>query len=91
MPVGQVGDADGRVGGVHRLAARPRRAVDVDLEVVRVDRATSTSSASGSTVTVADDVWIRPCALGDRHPLHAVGPALVLQAGPHAVALDRGT
>jgi hypothetical protein len=32
-PGWQVRDADGRVGGVHRLAARSRRAVDVDPEL----------------------------------------------------------
>jgi hypothetical protein len=32
-----VGDPDRAIGGVDRLAARPGRAVDVDLEVVRVD------------------------------------------------------
>ena len=45
------------------------------------------SSASGSTVTVADDVCTRPWRLGHRHPLHAVGATLVLQPRPHAVAL----
>ncbi len=37
MPVGQVRDADRRVGGVDALAARAGRAVDVDAEVLLVD------------------------------------------------------
>ena len=50
---------------------------------------TSTSSASGSTVTVADDGVDPALGLGDRHPLHPVGAALVLHAAPHVVALDQ--
>ena len=39
----------------------------------------STSSASGSTATVAAEVWMRPCALGLRHALDAVDAALELE------------
>ena len=36
----------------------------------------STSSASGSTATVAAEVWMRPRRLGRRHALHAVHAAI---------------
>ena len=48
----------------------------------------STSSASGSTATVAVEVWMRPLRLGLGHALHAVHAALVLQAAVHLAALD---
>jgi hypothetical protein len=57
----QVGDAHGRVGRVHALPAGTGGTVDVDLEVVG-SMSTSTSSASGSTETVAEEVWTRPLA-----------------------------
>ena len=47
---------------------------------------TSTSSASGSTSTPAAEVWMRPCDSVDRHALHAVHAALVLQPRPDALA-----
>ena len=50
--------------------------------------ATSTSSASGSTATVAAEVWMRPDASVCRHALHAVRAALVLQPAPGAAPLD---
>ena len=56
----QVGDADGRVGRVDRLAAGPGRALDVDPQVRSSSISISTSSASGRTTTVAVEVWIRP-------------------------------
>jgi hypothetical protein len=53
-------------------------------------RATSTSSASGSTATVAADVWIPALRLGLRHALHAVAAGFVLQrCARRHVALDR--
>ena len=51
---------------------------------------TSTSSASGSTATVTVEVWMRPCALGRRHALHAVHAALVLEPAEDLVPCDRG-
>ena len=50
--------------------------------------ATSTSSASGSTATVAVEVWMRPCASVSGHALDAVDAALVLQSRVGALALD---
>ena len=44
----------------------------------------STSSASGSTATVAAEVWMRPPALGLGHALHAVDAAFVLHPGEDA-------
>ena len=42
---------------------------------------TSASSISGSTATVAVEVWTRPPRLGLRHPLDPVDAALKLQPG----------
>ena len=50
----------------------------------------STSSASGSTATVAADVWMRPGAFGVRHALHAMHAGFELQLGERAAALDLG-
>ena len=41
----------------------------------------STSSASGSTATVAAEVWMRPCRFGFGHALHAVNAGFVFQPG----------
>ena len=46
----------------------------------------STSSASGSTATVAVEVWMRPCGLGRRDPLHPVDAAFILEAAVGASA-----
>jgi hypothetical protein len=43
----------------------------------------STSSASGSTATVAVDVWMRPLASVAGHALHAMDAAFVLQPAVH--------
>ena len=59
-PGRQVGEADGGVGGVDRLATRGGGAVDVDLQVVLVELGVGLP-ASGITATVAVEVWIRPC------------------------------
>ena len=67
-----VREADGRVGRVDRLPARPGRRRYTSTRTSWARISTSTSSASGSTATVAADVWIRPLALRLRHPLHAV-------------------
>ena len=85
MPVGQVRDAHRGVGGVDALAARAGRAVDVDAQVVRVDRDVDVlglgqhEHAGGGGVDPA-------LRLGRRHPLHAVHAALVLQPGPRRLA-----
>ena len=50
---------------------------------------TSTSSASGSTATVAVEVWMRPLASVAGHALHAVHAAFVFQLAVHAAAFDR--
>ena len=49
----------------------------------------STSSASGSTATVAAEVWMRPLRLGLGHALHAMHAALEFQLREHPVAGDR--
>ena len=48
----------------------------------------ATSSASGSTATVHAVVWMRPCALGLRHALHAMPARLELELRVDAVAFD---
>ena len=45
----------------------------------------STSSASGSTATVAAEVWMRPLRLGRRHPLHPVHAGFEFQLGEDAL------
>ena len=50
----------------------------------------STSSASGSTATVAAEVWMRPLRLGRRHPLHPVHAGFEFEPGEHASARHRG-
>ena len=87
-PARLVGDPDRRVGRVDRLPARPRGAVDVDLQVVGVDGDVDLlglrehGDGRGRGVDP-------PLRLGLRHPLDAVGAALVLEHRVGAVALDR--
>ena len=50
----------------------------------------STSSASGSTATVAVDVWTRPLGLGLWDTLDAMDAALVFEPAVDAVTLDQG-
>ena len=50
---------------------------------------TSTSSASGSTVTVADDVWMRPWLSVTGTRCTRCGPPSYFMCGPHAVALQQ--
>ena len=54
-------DLHRRIGGVDPLPARAARAADADLEIVRADDHVD-SFASGSTATVAVEVWTRPWA-----------------------------
>src|SRR5207244_12931780 len=84
----QVRDPDGRVGRVHALPARPGRAVDVDLEVVRIDLDLDLlrfgHDRDGRRRRV--DPALR---LGLRDALDAMRAALPLEDGVGAVALDR--
>ena len=50
----------------------------------------STSSASGSTATVAAEVWMRPLAFGRRHALDAVHAGFEFQLREDALARNRG-
>ena len=81
-----VGDPHGRVGGVHRLPAGARRAVDVDLEVVgvhlHVDLLGLRQHRHGGGGGV--DAALR---LGLGHALHPVRAALVLEHAVGALAL----
>ena len=83
-----VRDAHRRVGRVDRLAARAGRAVDVDLEVVRVDVHVHLLGLGqhGDRGGRGVDAALR---LGLRHALHAVRAALVLEDAVGALALDR--
>ena len=82
-----VGDPDRRVGRVDRLPAGPGRAIDVDLEVLRVDLDLDLlglgqhRDGRGRRVDPA-------LRLGLRHPLDAVGAALELEHRVGAVAAD---
>ncbi len=84
-PVGSVGDAHRRVGGVDALAAGTAGAVDVDAQVVGVDldvdllRLGVDEHPGGRGVDA-------PLRLGRGHPLHPVHAALELQPPPGAVA-----
>ena len=49
----------------------------------------STSSASGSTATVAAEVWMRPDRLGLGHALHAVHARFEFEPREHVAAGDR--
>ena len=84
---GLVGDAHRRVGRVDRLAAGARRAVDVDLQVVGIDLDVDVLGLGqhGDRRGRGVDAALR---LGDRHALHAVGAALVLEDRVGAVAVD---
>ena len=48
----------------------------------------SISSASGSTATVAAEVWMRPLRLGFRHALHPVHAGFEFQPREDAFARD---
>ena len=84
----QVRDPDGRVGRVHALTARAGRAVDVDLEVVRIDLHLDLLGLGHHRDRGRGrvDAALR---LGGGHALDAVGPALPLEDRVGAVALDR--
>ena len=85
----QVGDAHGRIGRVDVLAAGAGGAHRVDADVLgRISM--STSSASGSTATVAAEVWMRPLRLGLRHALHPVHAGFELQLRRTRLPGDRG-
>ena len=82
-----VREAHGRVRRVDGLPARPRGAVDVHLEVVRIhldlDLLGLREHGHGRRRGVDPALGLRL-----RHALHAVGPALVLEDRVGAVALD---
>ena len=73
-----MGDAHGRVGGVHRLAAVAAAAVDIDAQVARVDFDIGFfgfgqhGDGGGGGVDAA-------LALGDGHALHAVDAGFEFQ------------
>ena len=83
-----MGDAHRGVRRVHRLPARPRAAIDVDLQLGGVDadlhlvRLGKDGDGGGRSVDP-------PLRLGLWHALHAVGAGLVLEDRVGAVALDR--
>ena len=83
-----VGDPHRRVGRVDRLAAGPGGAVDVHLEIVRVDLDLDLLGLGQHRHGRGRGVD-PPLRLGLRHPLHAVGPALELEHRIGALALDR--
>ena len=84
-PGGLVGDAHRRVGGVHRLAARARRPVDVHLEVLLFDVYLHLLGFGQHRHGGRRGVY-PALRFGDRHPLHPVGAALVLHLAPHVIA-----
>src|ERR671922_294486 len=84
---GHVRDAHSRVGRVHALAARAGRAVDVDLQVVRVDLHLDLLDLGhhGDRCRRGVDAALR---LRLRDTLHAVRAALPLEDGVRPVTLD---
>ena len=87
QPGRTVGDPHRRVGGIHRLATRTRRPVDVDLEVLVVDGHLHLVGLGKHGDRGRRGVN-PPLRLGDRHPLHPVDAALVLQPGPSILPAD---
>ncbi len=88
-PGRDVGDADRGIGGVDVLPAGARRAVDVDAQVVLVDRHVDLGRLGQHRHGRRRGVDA-PAALGHRHALHAVHAALELELGEHAGARDVG-
>ena len=84
-----VGDADRRLGLVDVLAAGAR---DRMVSILRSSSliSMSTSSTSGSTATVAAEVWMRPCASVSGTRCTRCTPELELQPGERPAAADLG-
>ena len=87
-PARDVRDPHGGVGRVDGLAARPGRAVDVDLQVLVLDRDLDLLGLGhhGDRRGRGVDPALR---LGRGHALDAMRAALPLEDGERAVALDR--
>src|SRR5690606_8228629 len=88
-PRRDVSDANSGVGRVDVLTARARRAVDVDAQVVLVDRHVDFARLGQHRYGRRRGVDA-PAAFGHRHALHAVDPAFELELGEDAVARDVG-
>ena len=84
-----MGDAHRRIGGVDRLAAGARRAVDVDPQVLVVDPHVHLLRLGQYRDRGGGGVDASP-ALGDGHALDAVHAGFKLEPGEHALASDRG-
>ena len=84
-PVGKVGDPDRAVGGVDRLAAGPRRAIDVDAQILVVDMDVDILGFGQHRDGRRRGVDA-PAAFGHGHALDAVDAAFELQFGEHARA-----
>ena len=80
-----MGDPHGGVGRVDALAARSARPEHVDLQVLVVDLDVDLVGLGQHEDRRRGRVD-PALALGDRHPLHPVRPALVLEARPRALA-----
>ncbi len=87
-PGRQVGDPDGGVGRVDRLATGPRGAEDVDLQVLLLDRDVDVLRLGHHRDRRRRGVDA-PLRLGVGDALDAVGAALVLVDRVGALALDR--
>src|SRR5207237_8926716 len=83
-----MGDANGGVRRVHALAARPGRAVDVDLQVVGIDLHLDLLGLRHHRDRRSGRVDA-PLRLRLGHALDAVRAALPLEDGIRAVALER--
>ena len=66
--------------------APDERIVSMRMSSLRISM--SMSSASGSTATVAADVWMRPCVSVSRHALHPVHAGFEFQLRKHAAPGD---
>jgi len=83
-------DADGRVGGVHRLAAGATRAHDLDLEILGIDGDVHVLELGHDGHRGGRGVN-SSLRLGRRHTLHAVDARLILELRVGALALDAAT
>ena len=88
-PGRDVGDAHRRIGGVHRLPARPRRAVDIDAQILVLDLDIDILGLGQHRDGRCGRV---DAALGfsGRHALHPVHAGFELQMGKGSCAIDVG-
>ena len=92
---GEVGDAHGGVGRIHRLAPGATRAIDIDFEIILADLYLFGLVYLGEDKHARSRCMDASLRLGRWNPLHTMNAALVLEVSPDPlcgvtrVALDR--